>query len=73
MTKHHRLGWWGGQGVKAGYPRTTPERIAGVDPNLQERLDELYAEENERRRNRKDIGFRRKTGKDKDHTKLDCL
>ena len=52
-----KLGYWGSQGIHPGYPRTTPERLPGVDLNLQERLDELYSEENERRKNRKDIGF----------------
>jgi len=39
------------------YPRTNVYREAGVDKNLQERLDELYGEHNERKKNRKDIGF----------------
>ncbi len=51
-------GWWGAKGLgRPGYPVTTPHRVPGLDKNLQERLDELYAEENERKRRRRDIGF----------------
>jgi hypothetical protein len=51
---HHR-----GPG-KPNYPRITPIRIPGSDYNLQERLDIIFKEENDRRKKRKDIGEVRK-------------
>lgn len=58
--RSHSLGWWGSKGPgRPGYPRTTPLRQAGLDLNLQERLDEMYAEEKHQRQQRRDIGFPR--------------
>ncbi len=48
---------------RPNYPRITPNRILGADYNLQERLDQMYAEENARRANRRDVGIGDKKNK----------
>lgn len=52
--------WFRKRGARAGYPAFIwPQdgRIIGVDKNLQERLDDMFQEQNRPLKNRTDIGF----------------
>ena len=61
--KHYRYERWHRRNPAKKYPNVAfPNRVPGVDFNLQERLDMLYAEDKHRRENRKDIGHFNKIG-----------
>merc|ERR1711860_219394 len=56
--KHGTFGYQGP--ARPGYPSNFPKRKPGADMTLQERLDELYKERNEKIAKRKNIGFPKK-------------
>jgi len=52
-------GWFTRKGTQAGLPMLHPDRLrtVGVDKNLQERFDEMYKDEREAFKRRRNIGF----------------
>ena len=66
--RHYRYEKWHRRNPAKKYPNVAfPDRIPGADFNLQERLDMLYAEEKQKRENRKDIGHFSKVGSGECH------
>jgi len=68
-----RAGWISRTGSKPGLPNVHVEKMrrVGVDKNLQERLDDMYFEEREATRNRRNIGFEAKNGSQKRKIRMD--
>lgn len=53
-----KSGWFSRRGTRAGYPASWPNsRVVGVDLNLQERLDNIYCDQRQAEKYRKDIGM----------------
>lgn len=53
-----KSGWFSRKGTRPGYPASWPDsRVIGVDLNLQERLDQIYCDQRQAERSRKDIGL----------------
>jgi len=59
-----KTGWFGRRGSQPGHPYVHPERMrtVGVDKNLQERLNELYFDEHQAAKSRRNIGMEAKKG-----------